>query len=242
MGVTIFVGVIILITHALEAITGFGCTVLAVPFVTAAIGMEKGIPLLAVVAWILALYIVITQFKKINFKQFLIIVGFVGLGMPVGIYIFNNLDPGIMKKFLAVFIVVVSIIQLKKLFFPPQIDKPLPKIFYYVILVLGGIIHGAFASGGPFVVLYASRALKDKGEFRATLCLLWTTLNTVLIITYLKTGIFNTSLVKDVGVMLPFLAVGIVVGEIVHNKVDELLFKKIVFIVLLITGSFMLFL
>lgn len=234
------VGVVVFITHALEAITGFGCTVLAVPFVTALVGLERAIPILAVVGWILALYIVVTKFKEINFKQFGIIVFFVGLGMPAGIYIFNNIDSGLMRKLLAVFIIVVSLIQLKKLFFPPKADRPLPKPLYFLILMVGGVIHGAFASGGPFVVLYASRALPQKGAFRATLCLLWTTLNTVLMISYVINGAFTAALMKDVGIMMPFLLTGIVAGEIVHNRVNELFFRRLVFIVLLITGAFML--
>lgn len=73
---------------------------------------------------------------------------FVAIGMPVGIYVFNNMDAGFMKTFLAVFILVVLIIQLKNLYFPPKIDKVISKPFYYLILVLDVIIHGAFASGG----------------------------------------------------------------------------------------------
>ena len=237
----ILVGLVVFLTHALEAVTGFGCTVLAIPFVTALLGLERAVPLLAVIGWLMALYIVITKFRDIVWKQFLIIVAFVGLGMPAGIFAFNSLDTSLMKKVLAVFIIVVSVIQLKKLFFPPEEDKPLPRIFYWIILVCGGVIHGAFASGGPFVVLYASRSLPEKAGFRATLCLLWTTLNTVLMISYLMTGRFTGSLIRDTGLMLPFLAVGIVAGELVHNRVNEEFFRRLVFSVLLITGIFMLF-
>lgn len=233
------VGFVVFLTHALEAVTGFGCTVLAVPFVTYIIGLERAVPLLAVIAWLLALYIVITKFRDIVWKEFLVIVLFVSLGMPAGIFAFNNLDTGLMKKFLAVFIVVVSLIQLKKLYVPPKKDKALPGWIYYIILVCGGIIHGAFASGGPFVVLYASKTLKDKGAFRATLCLLWTSLNTVLMISYLFTGRFNRELLADTGFMIPFLVAGIIAGEIIHHRVNEELFRKIVFLVLLATGIFM---
>ena len=39
--------------------------------------------------------------------------------------------------------------------------------------------------------------------------------------------------------MLPFLLAGIVVGERVHDRVDDLLFRKVVFWVLLACGVFM---
>lgn len=70
--------------------------------------------------------------------------------------------------------------------------------------------------------------------------MLWATLNTLLIISYLVGGTLDVKLAKDVGVILPFLAAGIVVGELVHKKVNDLIFRKLVFGVLLITGIFML--
>ena len=106
---------------------------------------------------------------------------------------------------------------------------------------LGGIVHGAFASGGPFVVLYAVKKLEDKGEFRATLCLLWASLNTVLMIDFYQDGIFTTEIMTELGILMPFLVAGIISGELIHNKVDPEIFKKIVFTVLLITGIIMFF-
>ncbi len=246
----IITGIIVFLTHALEAVTGFGCTVLAFPFVTALLSIQKAKVLLTVIAWILALYFVITKFKDINFKQYGIIVFFAAIGFPFGVIAFTSLPTDFLKLFLGVFIVFTSVIQLKRIYQKREVSS-LPIWVYYIILVMGGLIHGAFASGGPFIVLYAARALPEKGQFRATLCLLWTTLNTVLFITDKTFNPFFSSIygyftqdtalhadVIDTAYMLPFLVVGIIAGEIIHNKVNALLFKKIVFWVLLFTGIF----
>lgn len=236
-------GLIVLITHALEAVTGFGCTVLAMPFTIQLLGLERAKMLLMVLAWILALYFVITKFNKINWKQFGIILLFVGLGLPIGIWAFVALKDHkvILIKALGAFIIFSSVMQLYKSFFPESLKKSLPKPVYFLFLFFGGIVHGAFATGGPFVVLYASKALPDKGEFRATLCLLWTTLNTILIAQALASGVMVQSNGIDILWMLPFLLVGIIAGEWIHKKVDGKLFSRVVFGVLLLTGLFMLF-
>ncbi len=260
-------GLVVFVTHALEAVTGFGCTVLALPFVTALLGVKTGVPILASIAWILALYIVVTKFRRIDFKQFGIIVFFVALGMPAGMYAFRALEPALLKKALAAFIVASAAWQLWRRLrrpawaarrpvtaagadsaaCPAAPRSPLPASFagrlpYFILLIAGGVVHGAFASGGPLVVLYASKALPDKGAFRATLCLLWTTLNTVLLVGYAFSGNFSAPVLGGVGAMLPFLAAGIVVGEKLHDRADEELFGKVVFSVLLATGIFMLIL
>ena len=110
---------------------------------------------------------------------------------------------------------------------------------YWLLLFIGGIVHGAFATGGPLVVLYASKALPDKGNFRSTLTLLWTTLNSVLIVQFIMQGKFTADSGLQLGIMAPFLVAGIVAGEIVHHRVDSDLFAKIVFAMLFVTGIVM---
>ena len=90
------------------------------------------------------------------------------------------------------------------------------------------------------MVLYASRQLQDKGKFRATLCLLWTTLNTITIATYPIEGSFTTPIAKTTALLVPFVLVGIVVGEKIHNRVNERMFSLMVFAMLFLTAIFML--
>ena len=250
--VTFFLtGLVVFLTHTLEVITGFGCTVLAFPFVTWILGIYEAKILLSILTWVLGSYLVLTKFKHINWKQFGIIVALAGVGMPVGIYSFNNFSSETLKLFLGIFIVITSVMQLRKEYGKSNGNIVVPGWVYYILLLLGGVLHGAFATGGPFVVLYATRNLRDKGEFRATLSLLWVSLNTLLIATdatfapilsntkevILGGAAMGESLLNLVW-SLPFLGVGIFIGEKVHHRVDADLFRKIVFWVLLATGIF----
>ncbi len=236
-------GVVVLITHALEAVTGFGCSVLAMPFVSALLGVKTAVKVVTILAWLLALYLVLRNIRKIDFKQYAIITGCMLAGLPVGMYLFRNQDTSALSTILAVFITLVSISQLYRLA-RSKTTAVLPKgkrvFVYYLLLVLGGVVHGMFSSGGPLVVLYATRALPDKGSFRATLCLLWTTLNTIIIATYLLEGSLEPSTLKTTSLLIPFVVAGVIVGERVHDRVDARKFSLIVFSMLLLTGIFML--
>jgi len=235
--ILILVGFVIFITHTLEAITGFGCTVLAFPFVIALMGdLEIAKIVLSILAWLLALYFVITKFGQIQWKQFGTIVLLAGVGMPVGMLLFKSLDAVTLKKALGVFIILSAAIQLYKIFVTKAETYSLPKWVGYTFLFSGGIVHGAFAVGGPLIVLYSSQKIPDKGQFRATMCLLWTTLNTVLMIQYLLEKKLTFAIGYDMLFLIPFLVAGIYAGEIIHKKVSEVLFKKIIFISLLLVG------
>lgn len=239
-------GLVVVITHTLEAVTGFGCSVLAMPFITALLGMKVGVMVLTVLAWLLALYFVITKWKDIVWKQCAIIIGCMLIGLPVGMYLFRTVDGEFMKIVLAIFISVVSAWQLlKKTVLETRIaqtETPTGwKAFpYYLFLIGGGIIHGMFSTGGPLVVLYASKALKDKGQFRATLCVVWTVMNSIIISSYFIERSFTLPVAKTTGWLVPFVIAGIIIGEKIHGKVNERTFSIIVFSMLLLTGVVML--
>jgi uncharacterized membrane protein YfcA len=239
-------GLVVFLTHGLEAITGFGCAVLAMPFVTALLGVRRGIIIITILSWILAFYFAVSKRRQLNLRQFGIICGCMAMGLPLGMYFFRAFDPLILKKFLGIFIIIASTWQLflrlgKKtgISEAPRGIRALP---YYGLLVVGGIVHGMFSTGGPLVVIYASRTLPDKGQFRATLCLLWTVLNTVIIGAYLIEGSISLSIAANTSLLVPFVIFGIIAGEKIHRKINERIFSVVVFAMLLITGFFMLFL
>jgi len=103
---------------------------------------------------------------------------------------------------------------------------------------MGGFIHGVFSSGGPLVVIYAKKALPDKSNFRATISLLWLTLNTVMLSQSVLSGRMTPEIWTMVGVCIPFFIVGALSGNWAHTHIKDKYFSQIVYVVLLISGLF----
>lgn len=238
MRVLIF-GVVVLLTHFLEGITGFGCTVLAMPFAILLVGIHVAKPTLTLYGFLLCVYVVIISYKDILWKNYLRILTFVGLGLPVGIYFFNKLPESLLRKILAIFMITISIRGLYLCYNKHRNTHPMNERILNFILFLGGCIHGAFTSGGPLVIIYASEKLKDKSTFRATLCLLWVTLNSVLLIQSFTNGSFTPEAAKLALYCLPFLVIGAILGNIFHHKIHNDIFLKIVYLVLILSACFM---
>ena len=240
MEILLLVGLVVFMTHTMEAVTGFGCTVLAFPFVIFLMkDMEQAKIILSILALITAGYFVVTKFGYINWKQFGVIMLVAGLGMPIGMLAYNHLDASITKKALGVFIVVTAAVQLYKSFAPATVERSLPNFIGYMFLFAGGIVHGAFAVGGPLIVLYSTGKIPDKGQFRATMCLLWTILNTALMFQFLIEKKITLDVGHNLMILLPFLIAGIFTGEVIHKKVNEALFRKVVFTSLFLVGMIM---
>jgi len=243
----LLLGVVVLVTHCLEGITGFGCTVLALPFVVLLLGIKTAVPVLVVLAWLLAGYIIFRSHPHIKWKEFLFIVIHVGIGLPLGILIFDSFSPHVLKVILSAFMVFVGMHgffkthKSKEALLNGTVSAAVRKTFLMRgILFLGGVIHGAFGSGGPFVVIYASKALDNKTLFRVTLCLLWLTLNTIMMIKWTASGdVWSAEIGRYIGFSLPFLIGGMLLGDYLHHKVNEYYFKLLVYFVLVCSGLIM---
>ncbi|MBR2281549.1 MAG: sulfite exporter TauE/SafE family protein [Spirochaetales bacterium] len=240
-------GLAIFFSFTIEAVTGFGCTVIALPFVTALLGMQEGIIEVTILAFLLALWIAAKNFRDIRFRTLLTIVLLMLPGLVLGQYIQNIADLSILKTLLAAFITAVSALRLGAMAIrhfrarDGQQAEREPKVrwYGYIALIAAGVVHGLFSSGGPLAIIYTSVALPDKRSFRATLCALWTVLNTFLVVSYVAGGRITSAMGGQMLCLLPFMVAGIVVGELLHHKVNDKIFLALVYVVLLATGIVM---
>ncbi len=240
-------GLTIFFSFTIEAVTGFGCTVIALPFVTALLGMQEGIIVVTILAFLLALWLAVKNFKDIKFRILLTIVLCMLPGLILGQYIQTTADLSLLKTLLAVFITAVSVLKLAAMIVEHYRNKGKEETeikanvhwYSYIALFAAGIVHGLFSSGGPLAIIYTSVALPEKKHFRATLCALWTVLNTVLVSTYFISGRITPVMWKELLCLLPFMIAGIIVGELIHNKVNGRMFLALVYVVLLVTGVVM---
>ena len=228
---------ILVVAHIVETVTGFGATIMALSLGAHLVEVEVLVVALVLVAWIQSVWIVARGFRHIRWDLFLRrILPFCALGFPLGVWCFRSLGGEVLKLVLGAFVVVVSSMEIYRLFRRGSEVKSLPPAVGMGLLGGGGFFHGLFASGGPMVVYYASREIQEKSSFRATLSVLWLSLNTVLIITYAVFGRLMGEPTKLALYFLPALAFGILVGEILHARVNELAFRKLVQIALFLTG------
>lgn len=108
-----------------------------------------------------------------------------------------------------------------------------------VTIFAGGIVHGAFSCGGPFVVVYATNTIKDKSSFRATLCTLWALLNAIMIVIKSFNGEITSEVIRLSAWTMPFVIVAIIVSNIAHKKLKGDSFTTFVYIALFVSGILM---
>ncbi len=233
----ILLALIVLLSYTTHALSGFGSMIIAVTLGVHLYSIETLLPILVPLDVLMNSYIVIRHRRHIEQRLLLRrILPLMGIGLLIGILLFNFLHSGVLKIVYGVFVALVSARELYLLYRKRQERRALSTAEEASWLLAGGIIQGVFASGGPPVVYVAGRLIPQKASFRVTLSALWIILNIVLTASYLITGKLTASSLTQSAMLLPVVIVCVVLGERLHNLVDEYKFRIIVFALLLFAG------
>ncbi len=231
----LLLGCILVIAHIAETTLGFGATLIALALGVHIVPLETLIPVLVILALLQSVWLVARWFRHIEWRILLRhILPAAGLGIPIGIWCRGLADESQLRMILGAFIVVVSSVELVRLFSGKLLGGEFRWYYRIPLLGAGGIFHGLFATGGPLIVYYAGRQLRTQASFRATLSMLWLVLNTVLLITFCISAQIGAETIKMTATVLPGLVAGIVLGSLV--RVQELTFRKITYGLLLVSG------
>jgi len=211
-----------LLAFTVEGAIGFGSTVIMVSLGAQLVPLEQLLPAFVPVSIVLSISLLR---GPIQWRILLVeIVPIVAVGAAIGLALTHVIASRELLVAFGVFVVLLSILQLSK------VDLPWPLPF----LVLGGVVHGLFGTGGPMIVYVTRKKISDKSAFRATLAVLWIALNTALLVNFVALERYPTpTLMLALGAaVIP----GRLIGERLHRALDAQRFERVVWIVLLFAG------
>ncbi len=228
----------VLIAYTTQTMAGFGCNVIALTLGAHLYRLEALLPVLVPLTIVVNLYIVARNSRHIH-RSILLrnILPLMAVGLAGGILTFHFIAGRALKLTYAVFIICISAYELFILRKGVKASKPLPAVVSRPSILLAGVIQGLYASGGPLLVYVVSRLGLSKSVFRSTLAALWLILNIVLLVSYAVTGKMTVEALKDTGLLLPAVVLGMIAGEKLHRLVDERLFRYVVYSILLVAGG-----
>ena len=237
LSVALPLAVICALAFSIEAALGFGATLIAVALGSFVLDLDALLPALAPMNLALSLYLSIRYRAHVD-RSFLFtrLVPLMGLGLPIGMFVFAHADPSLLKRLFGAFLIAIAVLELFRLGRPGD-DKRLGRSAEIGMLMLGGMIHGAFMTGGPMAVYVTGRVLTDKNRYRATLSALWAVLNTVVLASYALGGRLTAETAGLVATLVPSIGVGMVLGEVLFRRVSETAFRRTVFTMLLASGA-----
>lgn len=223
---------------AVEASLGFGATVIAVAAGSFLLPIATVLPAFVPVNLFLSAYIVVRHGGGIDRRLlFRRILPFMALGLPLGMALFRYGGDHRLKVAFGCFVALLAAVELVRMARPQAAERAIPVAVAAALLVAGGVIHGAFGTGGPLAVYVAGRELPDKHRFRSTMSALWLILGGLLCASYAAGGAFHRETVRLSLACGVSLVAGVVAGEWIHRRVGRRLFASLVHSLLLIAGA-----
>lgn len=225
------------LSYTLSTFSGFGAVIITITLGSYFYPVKWMLPVLMPVTLISNL-IIVTRHRQYVDRQILLktVMPAMGFGLIVGIGIFNYVPGEALKRFLGIMIVGLSARELFNMFFRQEKMVPLSSGKSIAYILSAGVIHGIYATGGPLLVYALNRLNLSKSEFRSTLAAIWSLINIALVTSYVLTGRVTSSSLQSSLYILPSLAFGMFLGEVMHSRINERPFRIFTFILLLISG------
>lgn len=236
---TLLFGLVVAVSFTVEAALGFGATVVAVSLGAFLLPIDTILHAFVPLNLALSLVLVTRNRRDVD-RRFLVtrVLPFMAVGLPVGFFGLAAVDERTARLVLGAFVAWLAAVELWRARRPGLAPlASLSPLRRGLVLWLAGVVHGAFATGGPLVVYVVGRTLTDKGVFRATLSALWLALNLVLLVGFAARGSLDVESGTRSLAGLPFLALGLLVGEALHRRVSAAVFRRLVFTLLFVAGT-----
>lgn len=223
---------IIFLASAVFATFGFGDALLAMPFLSILLGVQKATPLLALCGFTLAISLIGTSYKHIDWREALKLILGSLMGVPIGVYILKHGDDRNIR--IAVGIVIISIALYN--LFRPQLKQlnsqwPAPLAGF-----AGGVLGGLFNTSGPPVVIYGAMRQWSPVMFVGMMQAYFIPTDIFVIVGHLKSGLLSREVFYLYAWCFPFLIGAVALGNQIKKRISVLRFQKGVFAIILLSG------
>jgi len=228
---TALLAVIVAAGFTVEAAIGFGATLVILSLGSLVMPTDAVLFRVVPLNALLSAAVLLRAHRHVDLRAlFLRILPAMLLGFPIGLLALLELPPRGLKQVFAAFVLVLASLELLRMRRPTQhSSRPLSTPASLALLFVGGVAHGALATGGPPVVYVCARTLPDKARFRATMTALWLLLNAALVVVYAVDGRVTATTLRGCAPLVPALGIGLVAGEVLHGRVSERAFRVAVF-------------
>ena len=185
-----------------------------------------GFPTNLIIAW--------RERRSINWRICIPLTILMLAGNLPGIFLLKNTDSRIVKVFFGTVIVLIGAEMLLREYRPGKTRGS--KAVLVLIGVMSGILSGMYGIGA-MLAAYVGRVTKDSHSFKANMCAIFLVENIFRLTMYLATGIITLEAAIRAAWLFPVMRLGLWGGIVSGNLLDERLVKKLVILMLILSGT-----
>lgn len=223
---------IIFVSTLTRSTFGFGDALIAMPLLALVIDLNIATPLVALIAFFIAISILIKNWKNVEFKSAWRLIVASLIGIPIGLWYLKDVNENIIKLILGVLVFLFAIYSIIK----PKLHKLNSEYYSWIFGFIAGILGGAYNTNGPPIVIYSSLKKWNPQNFRATLQGYFFTTGILVIVGHGLAGNFTSEVLRYFAYCLPLVLVAVIIGARINKRIRVERFHKYIYIILLILG------
>jgi uncharacterized membrane protein YfcA len=236
--VLVHVLLVVFVATLIRSSFGFGEALVAVPLLALRLPVEIAAPLAMLVSITVAGVVVAQDWHQVHVRSAGMLVLATVFGLPLGLLLLTTTNEHVVKGLLATVILSFSIWSLAGRAIPH-----LQKDHSIVVMICGfvsGVLGGAYGMNGPPLVVYGAMRRWSAQHFRATLQGYFLPASTLGMVGYWLAGLWVWEVTRLYLWSLPVVAVAIVLGRMINQRMSGETFLKYVYVGLLVTGTMLL--
>jgi uncharacterized membrane protein YfcA len=223
--------VVVLLSSAVQSATGFGFSIVAVPFLAALLGVRDGVVVNLVLSMIANIAVTARVRNHCSIPIALPMAAGSVFGLVPGILILHNADVRLLKIGIALLVTLVAVVLLTGMKFRFRQRRTSS----VATGVASGFLAGSVGLGGPPLTVYLAGLDLSKERYRATMSVYFTILNIILVPAQVVASRSFDAVLWSL-LLLPAVAAGGWFGQRVFVRIGESRFIRVVTLVVLAAG------
>jgi uncharacterized membrane protein YfcA len=223
--------------YALRGATGFGAGLVVIPMLAFVMPFEVVIPVLTAMGIFASSGQAWHQRRHLDASSRTALVALLGwamVGVALGLTLFAMLASRWLLNLFGGFLAAYALWSLR----PHAPPRGAPRRSVAVASGISGALVATLFGGmaGPFFAVYLDALQLGRARFRATMSTVLFLLSIVRIVGYGGLGLYDAHVGAMILALMPFMIVGMVVGERLHQRLSDARFQKVVAVLLVASG------
>lgn len=224
--------VVVLTAHFVYGVAGFGTGLVAMAFLPFLMTTSDAVVLMTVLTILFAIVIFVPLRRDVTPRAIVgLIIGSI-VGTPAGVWVLAVAPAGVVNRLIGAMLIVVVTLEFTGKF-PRKLSG---EAWALGAGILAGVLGGAVGLPGPPVIVYGATQAWSPRTFKANLQAFFVVNQTVILLGYALAGLITAEVARLTGVYLLPALVGTLVGMSLFTRIDPFRFRRIVFLLLLVSG------
>ncbi len=232
-----FYSLVLIGAFAVRSAAGFGAVLIAVPMLAFILPVPTAVAVATALSMIVSLGHVHRDWRRIAWRQFMIISVYTIIGIGVGFYFLTASNAQTLRRGLGVFLILYSAYILFTGGATPVLRARWHGVLAAGAGIVGGFLGALFGGGvGPIYVVYFNILRLDRDVFRVTMTTIMLVGGTARIAGYAGLGLYGGPTFTLLAIGLPLVSLGSWLGDRLVHHVNPRHFGVFVGALVLLSG------